>query len=138
MGDKPKEPFRLECSHCGRVNQFEQPYAYHAGFSDLCFFYNETGDRTLVWSTFDPMFAELVGEQSTWQLTPELAARLESLLPPSPTGSRWGAGYPGRCLDCGSRLTPPMGESVYFVIYPGSVVLMDPQRGLRSICGAPV
>jgi len=41
-------------SDCGFDNSFDQPYPFHAGFSNAGFLYNEAGNLTLVWSSFDP------------------------------------------------------------------------------------
>jgi hypothetical protein len=137
VGQAPEKKLTIQCTHCGHTNAFDQPHGYHAGFSDLGFLYNEAGDRTLVWSVYDPVFVQVVGDTNPWDWSPSARARFESILPPSPTGSAWGADFPGRCLNCHEAILEPMHKYIWFGIYPGSVVLTGSPGDLRSICDAP-
>ena len=112
----------VECRRCGFANQFSQPYPYHAGFGDTVFLYNEAGNCTLAWGTYDPAYVNLSGDP--WHPPRSLQARLEALLPPSPKGDRWGFEHPARCVSCQSAIREPMirGE-VYYLEYSDSVVL---------------
>jgi len=115
------------CPACGKANSFEQPYPYHAGFSDQSFLYNESGNCTLVWSLLDPLYEALLARHSPkepWALTSGAIREFESLLPASPVGDAWRFRNPPRCKHCMEALTTPMSpESIYYLVYPGSVML---------------
>jgi ribosomal protein S18 acetylase RimI-like enzyme len=68
----------IKCTSCGHENVFEQPYPYHAGFSNQGFLYNDDGNLTLVWSSFDPAYRAVVGKKHPWALTAEERAQFES------------------------------------------------------------
>lgn len=117
----------LECPKCGGTNIFAQPYAYHGGFGDQAFLYNDAGDCTLVWSILDPLYEALLARHSPkepWGLTTGAKRELERLLPESPLGDAWRFRNPPRCKHCRGALTPPMGpKNIHYLLYPGSVVL---------------
>src|SRR5688500_5100206 len=114
----------VSCSSCGHVNIFEQFYPFHAGHANQGFLYNDAGNCTLVWSSFDPAFEALVGRMHPWSLGPESWARIEARLKPAPFGGRWRAANPPRCLQCSTPLESPIGEgAIHYVVYPGSVLL---------------
>ena len=79
----------IPCKSCGVVQHFEQPYAYHAGFGNQGFLYNEQGDLTLVWSSFDPAYVRIVGSHHPWALSSEQRLKLEASLHPAPRGGQW-------------------------------------------------
>jgi hypothetical protein len=121
-----KPPLKLRCSACGKETTFDQPYAYHAGFSDQGFLYNDTGNLTLVFSAYDKEFSSVFGHLMPW--TPqdeEKKKKFEDLLPPAPTGGRWGFSNPARCPHCGVKLSGPITECIYYLLYPGSIVVSD-------------
>jgi len=65
---------QLRCATCGHCNEFDQPYAYHAGFGDQGFLYNDAGDCTLVWNINDPAYEAVLtryAPEQPWELTPE-------------------------------------------------------------------
>ena len=114
----------VECRVCGHANEFNQPYAYHAGFGNQGFLYNDVGNLTLVWSSFDPAYEKIVGQRHPWALTPELEAAIEQSLLPAPTGGSWRFVNPPRCVSCGEPIGEPMSQSnIYYLVYPGSLVL---------------
>ena len=126
----------VQCPSCGADNEFPQPYAYHAGFGDSVFLYNEAGNRTLVWGTYDPAYEALLApEADAWRPPPEVRTTLEARLPDSPEGDRWGFEYPARCTSCRALLRQPMvsGE-IYYLEYPGSIILG--RAGLPSTLAA--
>jgi hypothetical protein len=114
----------VDCLQCGAQNVFSQPYAYHAGFGDTVFLYNEAGNCTLAWGTYDPEYIRLIGDADAWQPTPAVQAELEARLPPSPHGDRWGFAHPARCLTCRAAIRDPMikGER-YYLEYSASVIV---------------
>jgi hypothetical protein len=118
-------PLVVKCSGCGYENVFNQPYAYHAGFSDQGFLYNDEGHLTLVWSWFDPAFEALVGRQNPWMLGPNDRRRFEDALIPAPTGGRWRFSNPPRCLRCGGAIGSAMGTNVMYLVYDGSIITDD-------------
>lgn len=122
----------VPCYACGHSNEFEQPYAYHAGHGNQGFLYNEAGDRTLVWSSFDPAWESLAGAVHPWTLGLEAWARVEAALHPAPSGGRWRAANPPRCLACRAAIGRGMGDgAISYYVYPRSVLLDDPQAPLK-------
>ena len=116
---------QVECPSCSASHEFAQPYPYHAGFGDSVFLYNRTGNRTLVWGTYDPVYTSLLGaKENAWNPSAAVCAYLEAQLPPSPAGDPWGFAYPARCQQCGAVLRAAMADGeIYYLEYPGSVIL---------------
>src|SRR5262245_54178572 len=120
----------VHCRHCGFDDLFEQPYAFHAGFSNQGFLYNEAGNLTLVWSSFDPAYERVVGKKHPWALDAEARARLEAALLPSPRGDRWLFSNPARCGRCRQPVAASILENIYYLQYPGSIDTdQDPRKG---------
>jgi len=114
----------LTCPKCQLGNVFQQPYAYHAGHGDQGFLYSDSGHLTLVWSSFDPAWEALVGQQHPWALGPDYQAVVEEALLPAPDGGRWRFRNPPRCRDCGEPIERSIGEGgISYVVYPNSVIL---------------
>jgi len=101
---------------------FEQPYPYHAGFADQGFLYNDAGDLTLVWSSFDSEYEMIVGSKHPWGLTAEEQTKLESSLLPAPKGGRWRFANPARCKQCREEISAPMMRNIYYLVFEGSVL----------------
>jgi hypothetical protein len=119
----------IPCSGCGKSTQFDQPYPYHAGFGNQGCLYNDAGNLTLVWSSFDPAFEAVVGSQHPWMLGPDLQIELESRLLPAPSGGSWRFSNPARCAHCGAEISPPMLKSIYYLLYRASPVIDAPESG---------
>ena len=113
----------ITCKACGAVTHFRQPYAYHAGFANQGFLYNEAGNLTLVWSSFDAAYGGIVGNHHPWALTEEQRRKLESRLSLAPAGGRWLFNNPACCPSCHSPISGPMTETIYYLSYPGSLIL---------------
>lgn len=111
----------IDCSSCGNKNDFEQPYPFHAGFANQGFLYNDAGNLTLVWSSFDPAYEAIAGKRHPWALSDKQRALLESALREAPSGGRWRFANPARCKKCASPLSGPITETVYYFVYPGSI-----------------
>ncbi len=111
----------VTCPHCGYGNVFHQPYPYHAGYGDQGFLYNESGNCTLSWSSFDRDYVGVVGLRHPWDLTAADREALEARLAPAPDGTRWSFKNPARCLRCGGSISGPITETPYFLRYEGSV-----------------
>jgi hypothetical protein len=79
---------KIKCALCAYENVFNQPYAFHAGFSNEGFLYNDEGDLTLIWSSFDPAYEAIVGKHHPWSLTVGQQASLEAALLPAPHGGK--------------------------------------------------
>jgi hypothetical protein len=114
-------PLLVRCPKCSHENRFEQPYAYHAGFGNQGFLYNEAGNCTLVWNSYDPAFSALVGPRHPWSLDAEARRAVEEALRPSPKGDRWLFDNPPRCMACGAPIGGSMLRDIYYLVYPGSV-----------------
>jgi hypothetical protein len=127
MSDSPR--FSIVCKKCGWETLFDQPYPYHAGFTDQGFLYNDTGTLTLVWSMLDPVLEQRFPGNNFWTLNWKDRQVFEKMLLAAPDGSRWRFRNPARCTRCSAPIMKPMLHSVHYVIYPGSV-LADQRGGL--------
>jgi hypothetical protein len=112
----------IKCMSCGHRNDFDQPYPILAGFSNQGFLYNDEGNLTLVWSSFDPAYEAVVGKKHPWTLTAEERALFEGALHPAPSGGKWQFINPARCTKCGNPISDPITQTIYYLRYPGSVV----------------
>jgi len=111
----------INCPSCGRPNDFEQPYPFHAGFGNQGFLYNDAGNLTLVWSSFDPAYEAIVGKRHPWTLTPGQQSLLEGALRDAPSGGRWRFANPARCRNCAGAISGGMTETIYYLRYPDSL-----------------
>lgn len=128
------KPLVVACPHCNESNVFNQPYPYHAGFSDQGFLYNEAGNCTLIWSASDPDFEALVESQNPWLLGSSDRSKLEAALQPAPDGSRWLFKNAARCTSCGNAISGPITDTIYYLVYEGSVdVDSNPDCGLKDV-----
>ena len=126
----------LRCPACGSDIAFEQPYAYHAGFSNQGFLYNDAGNATLVWSSFDPYYVALVGDVHPWMLDPDKRTSFEGALTPAPDGGAWRFANPPRCPACAAAIAePPATGNIYYFVYPSSVIC-DGDRATQSLRSA--
>ena len=128
----------VKCAACNHANIFNQPYPYHAGFSDMGFLYNDAGNLTLTWSCYDPAFGAIVGEKNPWVLTLIEQKKLEDALLPAPSGGRWRFSNSARCLRCNAPISDPIGHSaighsIRFLLYNGSVQTFDPTTGIHAL-----
>ena len=119
----------VKCASCGRANIFNQPYPYHAGFSDQGFLYNDAGDLTLTWSCYDPAYGGLTGGRSPWMLSLAEQQAVEAALRAAPHGGRWRFSNPARCLSCRTPISGPIGASIYYLLYDGSIHASDLETG---------
>lgn len=111
----------LKCKYCGEENSFDQPNKYHAGFSNVGFIYNDTGNLTLIWSTFDRDYTAIVGDHHPWTLNEEKRLKFEQRLKPSPKGGKWSFINPARCNKCKQPISDPIFEDIYYLVYPNSI-----------------
>lgn len=116
------ESLPITCKHCGKDTLFEQPYPYHAGFTDQGFLYNNAGNLTLVWSVLDPVLDKLFPGQPTWTLNLLKRRRFEKIMLPAPDGGYWRFRNPARCIHCAKPISKPMLHSPHYLIYPGSLI----------------
>ncbi len=124
----------VRCDNCGRETRFDQPRAYHAGFGNQGFLYDDAGTCTLTWSSYDPQYAALVGGKHPWTLSPQEQAAVEEALVPAPSGGRWRFTNPPRCAACSQPIGGPMMEDLYYLLFAGSLQLDDAQKlGFRSV-----
>ena len=118
----PNESLSIKCKHCGKDTLFEQPYPYHAGFTDQGFLYNDADILTLVWSILDPTLDKLFPGQPTWALSLLDRRRFEKRLLPAPDGGHWRFHNPARCIHCAKPISKPMLRSTHYLVYPGSLI----------------
>lgn len=114
----------VTCKACGHANVMNQPYPYHAGFGDTAFLYNDAGNLTLTWGTYDDAYAKLLGKAEQWQPPEEVKRAIEARLPRSPAGDRWRFANPARCAQCTAAISEPMSnKSIYYLEFAGSIIL---------------
>jgi hypothetical protein len=127
------EQLKVKCKHCGRDNVFDQPYAYHAGFGNQGFLYDDAGTLTLTWSSFDPAYEAVVGQKHPWALAQSDRDKLEARLRDAPSGGRWRFCNPARCVQCRGQISDSILQTIYFLLYPGSIETQDgPKMQLRE------
>jgi len=135
MKHKASNSLSIKCLQCGHENLFNQPYPYHAGFGDQGFLYNEAGNRTLIWSSFDPDYEKIVGKQHPWALNDVNKKQLEeSLLPDG--GGKWLFANPARCVKCKAPISGPIGSTIYYLLYDQSISLdyhSNKSHGFRDV-----
>jgi hypothetical protein len=128
------------CEVCEKDNAFDQPYRYHAGFGNQGFLYNDAGNLTLVWGSYDPAYTELVGKVLPWALTEAQRSQLEDALVPAPTGGRWRFANPPRCVHCGAPIGEPLSSSnigcVNYVQHSAKFGLITIVGGIRDALAA--
>jgi len=115
----------IKCRSCEHKNDFDQPYPYHAGFSNQGFLYNDAGNLTLVWSSFDTAYEAVVGKKHPWGLTAEERTLFEGALRPAPSGGSWRFINPARCMKCANAIRGPITDEISYLLYPGSIVTDD-------------
>ena len=108
---------KLNCKHCKKELEFDQPYPIHAGFSDEGFLYDDAGNLTLVWSSYDPIYQEIVGSKQPWDLNKGEQEKFESTLWPSPSGGKWSFKNSLRCRFCHEPVSGPITETIYYYRY---------------------
>jgi hypothetical protein len=106
----------MKCTSCGHENVFDQPWPYHAGFSNEGFLYNDEGNLTLVWSSFDPAYEAVVGKNHPWALTTEQQALLEGALCSAPSGGSWRFINSARCMKCADPISGPITQTIYYIV----------------------
>jgi hypothetical protein len=106
----------------------------------LGFLYDDAGTSTLVWSTLDPAYQQMFGEERPWNLSPEQQAEFEARLRSAPSGGRWRFANQPRCPHCRAAVSLPMTEGDLCLVYDGSLVLEEhgPGRGLCEALLDPV
>ena len=128
MKRKVAETLRITCSKCNFQDIFNQPYRYHAGFGNQGFLYNEAGNRTLIWDSYDPDYIRIVGNIHPWVLKPEERQKLEEVLQLDPLGGgRWLFSNSAKCLKCGNPIAEPITHTTHYLKYDGSL------NGLKKI-----
>jgi len=123
MADESQEKkLSIRCPRCNRDNVFEQPYMYHAGFSDQGFMYSDSGHCTLVWSNYDPVILKFFPPESRFSEDADLRKRFELALRPAPDGGRWGFSNPARCVHCSGPIAGSILNQIYYLVYPDSII----------------
>jgi len=136
MKREKAKPLVVTCPKCGHENVFNQPYKYHAGFGNQGFLYNDAGNCTLTWGSYDPDYIAIVGQVHPWTLGPKSQRKLEAALKPSPKGDRWLFSNPARCLKCSHPISQPITGDIYYLEYAGSVDVEPTGRagpGLKTV-----
>ena len=125
------EKVTVKCKECGRDNIFDQPYPYHAGFGDQGFLYSDSGHFTLTWSWYDPAIGPFFPPDSRWDRDTELRHHFEQVLHLAPDGGRWRAENQARCIHCSAPIAGSMLQTIYYLLYPGSIQTQEPGGAMR-------
>jgi hypothetical protein len=112
----------IRCPFCGHENRFAQRHPYHAGFSNQGFLYNDEGNRTLVWESYDPAYEAIVGKNHPWMLTDEQRALFESALLSAPSGGLWRFANSARCTKCTGVISGPITQTIHYLVCPASII----------------
>ena len=123
MSKSPQTTLNVTCKACGEANSFAQPYAYHAGFADQGFLYDDDGLSILVWSLYDPAVEPFFQRDGQWMTAASEQRRFEEQLPLSPRGRHWRFSNPARCMHCRQPISGPMQDMIYYLFYPQSVIV---------------
>lgn len=123
-----EQKLTIQCPRCYRYNVFDQPYLYHAGFSDQGFLYSDSGHCTLVWSWYDPAIEKLFPGNGFSIQNPEARERFEKALRPAPDGGRWRFTNKAQCLYCSGPIGGTILEQIYYLVYPDSVITDENNR----------
>lgn len=122
MPTDSERKFAINCPRCRRDNVFDQPYPYHAGFSDQGFMYSESGHCTLVWSWFDPAYKRFFPPGGKFADNIERQEKFERCLKSAPDGGKWGFNNPARCLYCSGPISGTILQHIYYLVYPDSII----------------
>ena len=135
ISEKRGDIFKLivVCSNCEYENIFNQPYPYHAGFGDQGFLYNDEGNLTLIWSSYDNAYSKLFPKIHPWMLTLEQRKELENMLFPASKGGRWRFKNVARCLKCGNKIMGALLDNINYLQYDGSVNTEKLKEGFREV-----
>lgn len=135
VSDKPSDISKLivVCSNCAHENNFNQPYPYHAGFGDQGFLYNDDGNLTLIWGSYDKTYSKLFPRTHPWMLTSEQKKNLEDMLLPAPKGGRWRFENVARCLNCGKQIMGPLLKNTYYLLYDNSTDTEKSNMGFAEV-----
>jgi len=117
------------CKSCNFVNKFKQKHPYHAGLSNLGFLYNDDGNLTLIWNSYDEDYQQIVGEVHPWSLSQQQQSALEGVLKPAPSGGRWSFKNVPRCSKCHEPIGQSTNETIYYLVYPNSLELHHANDG---------
>lgn len=112
---------KMNCKHCQKELEFDQPYPIHAGFSNEGFLYDDAGSLTLVWSSYDPAYQEIVGSKQPGDLSREEQQKFESALWPAPSGGNWSFRNSLRCKSCHEPVSGPITETIYYYRYSSNL-----------------
>lgn len=123
----------IVCGNCECENNFDQPYLYHAGFGNQGFLYNDEGNLTLIWDSYDKTYSKLFPKTHPWMLTTEQRKRLEDMLLPASTGGKWRFENVARCLNCGKKIMDSMLNNIYYLQYDGSVNTEKLDEGFAQV-----
>jgi len=118
----------INCPRCRKDNVFDQPYMYHAGFSDQGFMYSDSGHCTLVWSSFDPVIKRFFPPGRNMRKDGALRESFEQALRPAPDGGRWRFSNPARCMYCSGPISGTILQQIHYLVYPDSIITDQGER----------
>jgi len=132
MKSHKKKLTEIKCNKCGHINVFNQPYPYHAGFGNQGFLYNEAGNKTLIWSSFDSDYQNIIKDTHPWALNSKQQKLIENKLKKD-IGGKWLFKNPARCLKCSNPISKPMLKDIYYLEYDGSLNLDNNSKEFKEV-----
>lgn len=107
---------KISCPNCAAEIVVDQPYFYHAAFTDLGFMYCDRDSTVLVFSAYDKVFSSIVGEKVPWALSPLEKEAVEKRVRRCPCGGRFAFDNRPRCTECGASLEKAFPSAEHYVI----------------------
>jgi hypothetical protein len=89
---------------------------YHAGFGDQGYLYCDSDETVLTWSSYDPIYRQLVPGTHPWMLDASGKKTVEEALKPCPHGGRFAFANPPRCPHCNEDISGVVPGDIYFVV----------------------
>jgi hypothetical protein len=103
------------CKTCGVATKIPQPYAFHAGFSNRGFLYNDSRAAIIEFSPYNLKYVAAVGDKHPWALNAEEKSKVEKALKPDPAGGKFRFDAHPRCPACNAELPDLLPDDVHFV-----------------------
>lgn len=105
----------LFCPNCKSRFEIDQPYPYHAGFSNVGFLYCECCPAMVTFHTYDKHYTGIVGDKHPWDLNEVERRKIEESLKPCPNGGRFRFNAYPRCPVCNEPMPDLLQDRMHFI-----------------------
>ncbi|MEK7207844.1 MAG: hypothetical protein AAB134_08195 [Pseudomonadota bacterium] len=106
---------KIDCPSCHSVIKLKQKYQYHIGFSNLGVLYCDSHSELLMFSTYNPIYREIIGAKHPWTLSEKEKAKVEENLKPCSCGGRFRFDAPPRCPVCNASLASLLKDKLHYI-----------------------